>query len=365
MLSVSDEEDPAGAERQWDALKGELLEEGLTKPEVEAHKLTIRAKIQEAIDSTEIHDADGTCSAQSTVDSFSSHSLREKQTEVTYQSRANLEQRLASKYHSASETSDSQQKGTATSQMLDTVDDITKEEALSINRTSKQDSARRFDPFNDGLPPNRVSPIYLHHWVPSRELVPLKRRASEISEYHEETTEYDGSGQIKKHTVVRRSSIPRTVQSSSIHTIQGGFGHPITPPSTATLPLGKKDNRNGGISNPFISAPSYSNITVATPVQVGTPTQAQHKMTTLEAESGPIQMSTDAQAASSAADEEQKGRTSAPYSFYQIPREKGRKERETAKHIASLEQTVKKLKGVLLGSRDKLKHQQGEKGMMA
>ncbi|KAL9039388.1 MAG: hypothetical protein Q9214_004898 [Letrouitia sp. 1 TL-2023] len=110
LLSVSDEEDPTGAERKWDALKGELLEEGLTKPEVEAHRLAIRAKIQEAIDSAEIHDADGTHSAQSAVGSFSPHTLKEKQTEVVYQSRVNLEQRLASEYHSASEMSGSQKK---------------------------------------------------------------------------------------------------------------------------------------------------------------------------------------------------------------------------------------------------------------
>ena len=45
LLSVRDEEDPAEAERQWEILKGELLQDGFTKPEVEAHKLTTRTKL--------------------------------------------------------------------------------------------------------------------------------------------------------------------------------------------------------------------------------------------------------------------------------------------------------------------------------
>lgn len=55
--------------------------------------------------------------------------------------------------------------------------------------------------------------IYFHHWVPP-EQPSLKRQASEVLEYHEETTEYDGSGQVRKRTVIRRSSTPTTVPNS-------------------------------------------------------------------------------------------------------------------------------------------------------
>ncbi|KAL9613065.1 MAG: hypothetical protein Q9167_002364 [Letrouitia subvulpina] len=267
LLSVSDEEDPTEAERQWDALKGELLEEGLSKPEVEAHKLTIRAKIQAAIDSTETHDA---------------------------------------------------------------------------GRQSKLPTPPI--PFRHWVPPRSPSPVYFHHRVPPRELVPLKRRASEISEYHEETTEYDGSGQIKKHTVVRRSSTPRTVQSSPIYTSPGGFNYSITPPLAITPPLRTRDSRNWGISDPLASAASHSNITAATPLGASTPTQAQHGMTTLKTESGPVLIPIDprpsssflasSQHSSTACVEERKGYTS--------PSRSSRNKRVTL--MLSLRRTIKKLK---------------------
>ena len=55
LLSLGDDENLAESERQWDILKSELLDEGLTKPDVEAHKLTIRAKLQAVAETSEIH----------------------------------------------------------------------------------------------------------------------------------------------------------------------------------------------------------------------------------------------------------------------------------------------------------------------
>ena len=144
-------------------------------------------------------------------------------------------------------------------------DMLRKEGAPSANGTSKQDGARCSDAIDDNTLHSPLLPNF-RHYVPSREQASLERRASDIPEYHEETTESHSSGHMKKHTVTRRSTTPRTTQNSPVHISLGGFDRSITPPFTIKPPLLERYDLHRGFSDPLISTSCNNHETVTTPI---------------------------------------------------------------------------------------------------
>ena len=393
ILTAVDDDDES-AEISWDILKTELLDEGFTRQELERHKSDLKAYLQELIEKGKTQVYGGSTNSEIPANTHPQSGVYH----ATSEDNANPQDRALLGLGSDSLKIQEQDNKTLPinvqtrshpsmlprSHSEDCAVEDRKHDTLQLSSSPTENSGSflsESDPFRstqsccvqDKIPPPLPPPMFTEmdgemenpSWrsasrkmsIPSPSLVStpistFKRPASAMSEeYREESSEFDESGRLRKHTVIQRSNSSNSNGSAAhkspnpffrfgSHQFHYNLGSLQSPTVTTREPsLSPRGTRSSSIS--VIQEPVYQHIGTSKSSYNHGPKaggQSGYQLMTLDTGQGPVQAPVDVQAASKMADENRKRNADASARFRQRRKEK---RRESSQHISKLEMQIR------------------------